>query len=93
MFTLEEVAAESRADAAAGASIAQILEGILAALGADYSPFRFIAVLRTAFDVPVRNLKDILDWGRLSEVGTSSTAEAIELVRPWLVAAGAADGI
>lgn len=89
MFSLEGSAAEARASAAAGPSVAEVLEGILVSLDTEYSPFRFFAVLREAFDVPVRNLKSFLDWDRLSDGGTTSTEEALELVRPWLVAAGA----
>lgn len=92
MFSGDDLVAEARAKAAAGHEILEVMEGILAGLGPDFSNVKFIMVLSHAFDVPLPNLKDLTLWDRLDNGGQLSTVEAIELVRPWLVAAGASDG-
>lgn len=93
MFSGDDLVAEARARAAAGHEILEVLEGILAGLGPDFSNVKFILVLRQAFGVPLPHLKDLTLWDHLDNGGPLSTAEAIELVRPWLVAAGASGGV
>lgn len=88
VFSLEESVAATKADASTGVNVLRVMEDLIAALADDFTPFRFIYILREAFDVPVRNLKEILAWDRIGE-GSIPTATAVELVRPWLVAAGA----
>ena len=76
-------------------------------LESNYSTFRFVYILNQAFGVPAGNLKELSTGDhlgkdglltdeeaadRIGRPGLYSTAEAIELVRPWLVAAGAREG-
>lgn len=92
MLSVDKLIVEAEASAAAGHGVLEIMEEILAGLGADSTTFVFMFILHRAFVVPARNLKDLTRWDRLGSGGSLSTAEAVELVRPWLVAAGAKDG-
>ena len=90
MFSLDVCVAEARSSAAAGDDVITILENILVAVGPGANAFRFVFTLHAAFAVPVRTLKDITSWDRLSDSGLMTTGEVVEQVRPWLEAAGAA---
>ena len=105
--SVDGAVATARANAAAGLSVLEVMEEILRGMVDDFSTFKFIYILNQAFGVPPRCLKllsacdhlgrnglltDTEAADQVGRPGFRSTAEAVELVRPWLLAAGASDG-
>ena len=106
MPSIDDAIAAAKANAAAGLSALEVMEEILRGMVDDFSTFKFIYILNQAFGVPPRNLQILSAWDHLGkgglltdaeaadqvgQPGFRSTAEVIELVRPWLVAGGASD--
>lgn len=108
MPSIDDAIAAAKVTAAAGLSVLEVMEEILKGMVDDFSTFKFIYIMNQAFGVPPRNLQVLSAWDHLGkgglltdaeaadqvgERGFRSTAEVVELVRFWLVAAGASGGV
>jgi hypothetical protein len=84
MSYVDKCAAVAQASAMSGKDVERILDEVLSCLGATAKPFTFIAVLREAFGVPIRTLRDVENWHRLNSGGDMTTSEVVAILFPFI---------
>ena len=82
MTVVQHCAASIRTAALSGTDAAALLDLALDCLGEAATPFTFIAVLRTAFEIRLQTLRDLENWDRLHPKGDMSTLEVIAVLEP-----------
>ena len=84
MTVVQQCAASIRTAALSGTDAAALLDLALDCLGDAATPFTFIAVLRTAFEIRLHTLRGLENWDRLHPRGDMTRLEVVAILEPLI---------